>query len=163
MTDKNGVEPKQGKLKELFKQNETARTILSDFAERQRNQQVTTLDQLLKRLDDRQISRGATIQVFRALEEIGCGEFIEGRKGHPTRFVWGDDLMTVGRAARGEAAKIESLNDEEEDHAEPKEAAGDGEHSFRLRPDYSVRVRLPNDFTEKEAQRLGDFLRTLPV
>ncbi|MGA3054263.1 MAG: hypothetical protein ABSD63_08655 [Candidatus Korobacteraceae bacterium] len=160
MAETNSTETKQYQLKELFNQKEAAKAILNDFADRQRNQQITKLDQLLKRLDD-QINRGAAIQVFRTLEEIGCGKFIEGRKGHPTRFVWDDDLITVGRAARGEAAKIESLNND--DDVEAREDRRDVEHVFRLRPDYPVRVRLPDDFNEKEAQRLGDFLRTLPV
>jgi hypothetical protein len=163
MADNTSADLKQPRLQELFQQNESAKAIFNDFADRKRNQQTTKLDQLLKRLEDQRITRAAAIQVFRTLQEIGCGQFIEGRKGHPTRFEWQDDLLTVGRVARGEPSKIESLNsDDEESHANST-APGDVEHLFRLRPDYSVRLRLPADFTDKEAQRLGDFLRTLPV
>lgn len=36
------------------------------------------------------------------------------------------------------------------------------QHRFQVRPNMSVTVTLPEDLTQKEAQRLSDFLRTLP-
>src|SRR5262245_7843218 len=114
MTDKNDLDVKSGKLQELFKENEAAKVILSHFATRQRNGPTTKLEPLMRvlseKLGEKQISNGAVIQVFRSLEEIGCGRFIVGRKGHPTRFKWSDSLITVGKAALGEASKIESLD-----------------------------------------------------
>src|SRR5690242_12856557 len=87
-------------LTDLYTENESAQAILNDFAERFRKRRVTTLDQVLNRVAG--ISRSEAIRVFRSLEDIGCGEFVEGRKGHLSRFVWTDDLTAVGRAARGE-------------------------------------------------------------
>ncbi len=35
-------------------------------------------------------------------------------------------------------------------------------HIFRLREDFSVKMRLPADLTANEAFRLADFIKTLP-
>lgn len=34
---------------------------------------------------------------------------------------------------------------------------------YPLRPDFSVQVVLPRDLTEKEAQRLCEFLKSIPL
>ena len=36
-------------------------------------------------------------------------------------------------------------------------------HSFHLRPDFQVSVRLPLDLTEREAERIAMFIRSLPM
>ena len=157
------IEEKRQKLQAFCVSEEPARLLFEDLSNRQRNQQVTKLDQILNRLEDKGITRGIAIQFFRRLEDIGCGQYVEGRKGHPSRFVWEDDLITVGRVARGEAGQIESLNSEEEEAANEARQARDFEHIFRLRGDFVVRLRLPSDLTDKEAQRLGGFLKTLSM
>jgi hypothetical protein len=35
-------------------------------------------------------------------------------------------------------------------------------HRFHLRPDFEVKLELPDDLTEREAHRLATFLRSLP-
>jgi hypothetical protein len=37
-----------------------------------------------------QADRGEVIRFFRVLESAGCGEYVEGRHGHPSRFEWSD-------------------------------------------------------------------------
>jgi hypothetical protein len=36
-------------------------------------------------------------------------------------------------------------------------------HSFRLRPDAEIALKLPENLTEKEADRLATFIKTLPT
>lgn len=151
---------KSKSLSNLYAENESAQAILNDFAERFRKRRVTTLDQILNRVAG--ISRSEAIRVFRSLEDIGCGEFVEGRKGHPSRFVWTDDLTAVGRAARGEVPSVAPLEDEEEEEGSDKKNVFEREHPLELRDNYIARVRVPADLTEREAERLATFIRSLP-
>jgi hypothetical protein len=153
-------------LKSLYSSAEVAKAVLDDFAIRQRNQRKTKLDQLLFRLASSGVSRSEVIRVFRKLEELGYGEFVEGRRGHPSRFEWLFDLVTVGRAAAGSSQVIEEVRTsaEEEDEADalPVMPPGSLSHKFQLRPDWQVDLILPIDFTTREALRLSDFIKTLP-
>jgi hypothetical protein len=147
-------------LRNLYTENESAQAILNDFAKRFRKRHLTTLDQVLNRVAG--VSRSEAIRVFRSLEDIGCGEFIEGRKGHPSRFAWTDDLTAVGRAARGEVPTVSPLADEEEEDDNDKKSVFEREHPLELRDNYIARVRVPADLTEREAERLATFVRSLP-
>jgi hypothetical protein len=160
MSGQNGDEDKSRRLRELYQESESARAVLNDFAERRRRQHVTKLDQLLNRVAG--VTRSEAIRVFRTLEEIGCGEFIEGRKGHPSRFSWADDLTDVGRAARGEVPSVATLDEDEEDDNRNGKNAFEREHPFELRDNYIARVRVPADLNEREAERLAMFVRSLP-
>jgi len=153
------TDDKSKRLSDLYADSESAKVILNDFAERFRKRRVTTLDQILNRAAG--VSRPEAIRVLRSLEDIGCGEFIEGRKGHPSRFAWTDDLTAVGRAARGEVTSVSPLEDEEEDDTDKKNLF-EREHPLELRDDYIARVRVPADLTEREAERLATFIRSLP-
>jgi len=46
------------------------------------------------------------------LEELGCCEFIVGRKGHPSRAKWTYILIGLGEAARGDTNKLEEIDPE---------------------------------------------------
>jgi hypothetical protein len=126
MRIKNGEDDKSKRLSALYSENENAKSILNDFADRFRKRNVTTLDQVLNRVAG--VSRSEAIRVFRSLEDIGCGEFIEGRKGHPSRFAWTDDLTAVGRAARGEVPSVVPLENEEEEDNDDKKSVFEREH-----------------------------------
>lgn len=108
------------------------------------------------------IARAEAIRIFRSLEAIDCGEFIEGRKGHPSRFAWTDDLTVVGRVARGEVSSVTPLEEEEEEEEDDSKNVFDREHPLELRDNYIARVRVPADLTEREAERLATFIRSLP-
>lgn len=159
MHSSDGSNDKSNRLRELYNENEAAKAILNDFAERLRKQSITKLDQLLNRVP---VARSDAIKVFRSLQSIGCGEFIEGRKGHPSRFSWTDDLTAVGRAARGEVPSVAPLEEEEEDSGSDKKSVFEREHPLELRDNYIARVRVPADLTEREAERLATFIRSLP-
>ncbi len=40
--------------------------------------------------------------------------------------------------------------------------AGTIGHRFVLRPDFQVQLELPQDLNQREANRLAEFIRTLP-
>jgi hypothetical protein len=147
-------------LQTFYNESAQAKTMLDHFASRERNRGVTTIDRLLSNLseDGGALSRGDVIKVLQRLEKLGCGHFIAGRKGHPSRFEWSVGLVDVGRVAAGEAVKIEPAPVNE-----AEEPADDLlEHHFRLRKELDVPLRLPADLTTAEAARLAAFIQTLP-
>jgi hypothetical protein len=77
----------------------------------------------------------------------------------------------LGKAAKGDTSQLDEINDEFDDDTprdkalEDRVSKGFGseiEHRFKLRPDLTVRLSLPGDLTRKEAERLADFVHTLP-
>lgn len=150
----------QKDLQSLYNDSTEAKAILDHFASRERNWSETTIDRLRSNLaqDGNKISRGAVIRVFRRLDELECGHFVPGRKGHPSRFKWSVGLAAVGQAAAGEPVKIEAASAKE--LSEPTDDLL--EHRFRLRKELDVPLRLPADLTAAEAGRLAAFIQTLP-
>ena len=148
-------------LQQVYGQSNAAKAMLDHFASRERNRRTTTIERLLSNLanDGTKLSRGDVIKVLQWLEKLGCGHFIAGRKGHPSRFEWSVGLVDVGRAAAGEVIEIEPAPAEEL----AEEPADDLlEHHFRLRKDLDVPLRLPADLSATEAARLAAFVQTLP-
>ncbi len=149
------------KLKELYKKTPQARAVLDHLASRERNRSTTTVGRIQANVDPsgNSISRGDVIEVFRALEDAGCGAFKAGRKGWESRFEWTAQMVAVGQAASGEPVKVEEVT---KDEAGDEEAEITLRHSYHLRPDVSVTFELPRDLTPIEAERLAQFLRSLP-
>lgn len=157
---KTTLPPELAKLREVYGSGEAARAILDDFAQRTNNQRVTRVEQVLSRLRSANVQRGEVIALFRHLEELEHGTFVEGRKGHPSRFVWASSLIDVGKAAQGDAAAISPVSisasaDEESDEIRS--------YVFPLRSGTDAGLELPADLTLKEAERLCAFLRSLAV
>jgi regulator of replication initiation timing len=97
------------KLKELYASDTAAQCFLDHAASRQRNQSETTVDRALQilRNDGHHVTRQKFISVLQSLEECGCGRFVTGRRGWPSRFVWSTAMISVGRAATGEQEDVE--------------------------------------------------------
>jgi hypothetical protein len=71
------------------------------------------------------ISRGDAVALARKLEEAGCGEFVVGRRGSKSRFVWAYSCIAIGQVASGEASTLEKPdNPEPEDVDEEEETGG---------------------------------------
>ncbi len=143
-------------LRELYTENIYAKAILDDFASRTNRQTTTGVDQIMARLRTTELPKWAVVKLFRELGELNYGRFVVGRRGGESRFVWSANPIEVGKAAQGEDLAITSL---------PEPETADVEmvmHQFNLRPGMPVKLELPADFTEKEADRLSQFLRALP-
>jgi hypothetical protein len=157
-------------LKALYSSDQAAKAVLDEFASRQRNQQTTKLEQLLFRLGNSGVgvAKADVIGVLRKLDEYGCGDFRTGRKGHPTRFEWKYDLVSVAKAAAGGAQKVEEIQPAtDQDNGDDEVAVktvpeGAIHHTFQLRPDWQVELDLPGDLSVREAGRLSEFVKTLP-
>jgi len=146
-------------IKDLYKRNATARDFLDHAAQRERDRTDTTVDRTITILADagRKISRGDAIELFRRLEELGCGQFVIGRRGAPSRFVWAVGIVSVGKAAAGESQVVEVIPET------PIQTRETINHTYHLRPDRQIMLELPIDLTSREAERLAAFIRTLPM
>ncbi len=84
--------------------NPVAKTIIDDFAKRQRLRRETTLDRYERHLADTygQIDHNQLVETFQTMENLGLGSLISGRGGKPSRFIWKYSLRDVARAAKGE-------------------------------------------------------------
>jgi hypothetical protein len=153
------------RLRTLYAKSAIAKALLDHFAERQNSASETTVDTMEGTLTRAgvQASRGAIVGVFRDLEAAGAGEFIVGRKKHPSRFHWTGESVAVGKRARSKLS-ISS------DHSPPVQVRsvssdvprGLVQHLFLLRVGMTVSFALPADLTPVEAARLADFIKTLP-
>jgi len=150
-------------LRALYREDEVATNAFEHFAGRQRSQKETKVDRLEALLSQKgfNVQRRDLVAFFRSLEAMGCGKFITGRLGHPSRFRWDVEMIGVSLAAKGEEQPIESMpflaRDEEDD-----DVPGSLAHQFVLRRDFTVRFSVPADITGNEAGRLADFIKTLP-
>jgi len=106
------------------------------------------------------VSRGQVIDAFRRLEDLAAGQFVAGRRGWPSRFVWSVGMVSVGKTAAGEAEEIEQLPEEQVEEETGRELLA---HTFHLRTDLQVTFELPPDLTPNEADRLASFIKTLPI
>jgi len=102
-------------LRQLYKDNPVARAFFNHAARRERDQSETKVDRILVRLraDGHNFRRREIIDLFRKMQDQGLGQFVEGRHGWPSRFVWSTGLTSVGLAAIGEPQTIEHISSEE--------------------------------------------------
>ena len=148
-------------LRELYNENDNAQAVLDHFASRERNLGTTSVDRILTNLrnEGKDLSRRDLISVFRELEKCGCGSFVAGRKGRASRFEWRVQMVAVGQAAAGETEHVDEVSEEEAGDEDTENLI---KHTYRLRPDVTIAVELPTDFTPQEATRMARFIETLP-
>ncbi len=102
-------------LRQLYKQSGVAKAFFDNAARRERDQSETKVDRtlVLLRTEGHEFRRREVIDLFRKLQEQGCGQFVEGRRGWPSRFVWSTGIRSVARAASGEPQVIEHISSED--------------------------------------------------
>ena len=103
-------------LRQLYRESPVAKAFFDHAARRERDLSVTKVSRILSRLkeDGHEFRRRDIIELFRKMEQQGLGQFVEGRHGWPSRFVWSTGLTSVGRAAAGEPQVIEYISGEED-------------------------------------------------
>lgn len=92
----------------LYDQNPHAKQLFDWTASLQRDATATTIDRISQVLE---ISRKAAVSLAQQLDDAGCGEFIVGRRGSPSRFEWAYSRVSLGQVAAGEAEEIEEVSD----------------------------------------------------
>ncbi len=163
--DDTGNAVDSNRLRLLYDNDDAARALLEHFANRKNDSRLTTVENL-QRVGTRtgiELSRQQVISVLQSLESAGCGDFIVGRRGKSSRFIWKVSTAAVGDLARGAQVHRSELS-------RPTESVFSGEegdivvHQYHLRPGLKpVRLELPIDLTVTEAARLAMFITTLPL
>ena len=160
------------RLRQLYTRQRSARLLLN-YAARQSNaprdaqMTVDSIHGILKCEEKPSVSRRELVQTLRAFAQAGCGRFVAGRHGQPSRFVWGHSLAWVGGAVLGGTGNSDgakgAASNMNNPVSEPKATdASMFSHPFRLRPALVISVQLPNNLTAYEADRLARFIQTLP-
>src|SRR5438034_8550195 len=92
------------KLKAAYAHDPVVRSVCDHMAAREKNQHETKLHRMVKHLanDGHDLKRSELIAAFRSLEGAGCGQYVEGRHGWPSRFVWEVKSLHVSAAAKGQ-------------------------------------------------------------
>jgi hypothetical protein len=154
-------------LRDLYQSNDAAHRLLERFARRKNDAKFTTA---ARAADLAGASHTEIIALFRKLDEFGAGKFKVGRHGSASRMEWLFSVRSLGAAAQGVTGQPEAIDptqveDSEAEAENERSEAGSGEwitHTFQLRPDQRVTIKLPVNLTAKEAERLASFIRQVP-
>lgn len=168
MTEDRNVLPSQ--ITRLHDQNEVARRIIDSFIHSVSGEgpdhgaltTATTTDQALEVSGLQGHQRVKITEIFKKLEEIGCGRFVPGRRTHPSRFVWEVKPLAVAQALKeGQETTMEptELPSTEAQTAE-QAASRIITYKFPMRGDF-LEVRLPFNLKRNEAERLAQFIESL--
>jgi hypothetical protein len=117
------------KIQTLYKNNNAARRFLDGAARRLRDASANSIDLISRSLS---ISRGEAVSLAKALEGTGAGQFVVGRRGSKSRFVWAYSCISLGRIAAGEEAELEAPTDPEPEENEDEVASEPGVTLGRL-------------------------------
>lgn len=149
------------RLQSVYMENDAVRAVCDNLAGRTYNQNETTLRRMLHHLEREgwdDIDKSDVIGAFRQLEDAGCGRYVEGRHGWPSRFVWEVKSSMVANAAKGvtpsDAVEVQSSDPEDYENEMI-------EHTYVLRPDLTITLELPENLTCSEANRLSSFVGSL--
>lgn len=170
MPNSNNNGKKLEAVRKLYARRPVAKAAFDHFSICQRNRRETSVNRLLSVLWNHgvDVSYRDVRDFLQELARLHCGVYIIGRRGQPSRLEWTDKLVSLGQAAAGQRAEIETLTEEEaaveteeEPHANGEVMPDDMKLSYPLRRDRHVEIVVPKDITSTEAQRLGDFIKTL--
>lgn len=152
------------KLRDLYNNNKVVSQLCNDMATRERNQSETKLSRMIARLEKAGtlVQKSEVIAAFKGLEDCGCGQYVVGRHGRSSRFVWAFSSLETCQAAQGKRESVEPLP-ETDDDIETDAELDAVTHCLRLRDDFSLELELPEDLTQREAERLCLFVSALPL
>ena len=152
------------KLRDAYQSEPAVAAVCDEMASRKRNQGETKLRRILARLEGNGsgLRKHEAIAAFRTLEECGCGQYIAGRHGHPSRFAWAVSSLDACEAAQGKSNTVDPLPETDEDEGLEAELEA-VTHYLRLRDDFEIELELPDDLTQREAERICYFVNALSL
>jgi hypothetical protein len=131
-------------IQALYVADRSARALLDYLAERSTDIPTSLLEKMVAGVKG--VTKPELVRVLKSLELLGCGRFIVGRKGNPSRFAWHVGRRELGQVAAGKT---------------PSKLSETFEYKFHLRQGLLVTLRLPTDLSATEAERLTTFIRAL--
>lgn len=151
------------------------------LAQREPGRAELSLERLEAELGD--ASRYEIVASLKELEKAGSGQFVVGRKGQRSRFVWAREKAPTApraeknaargsrrspiHAARSAADAAPALPGKPSPKGSTRAALVPAasrtlRHSFHLRPGLLVSIELPEDVTATEVARFCSFLQAIP-
>lgn len=113
----------RSKLQELFKQAGGRREFFNMLATYSRQRRELSAE---RAADNAGLAYETVITIFKELQAIEIGRFVQGRRGKKTRLVLNFTPSSVGEAAQGRDTKLEPFGNAEEEE-EIAEEIGAGE------------------------------------
>jgi Protein of unknown function DUF262 len=122
-------------LREFYRDSSVARAFLDLAASRERDQAETKVERamVLMKAAGHDYPRQAVVDMFRRLAACECGDFVVGRRGWPSRFIWSKGLRSVGRAAAGSDSPIAQISPDDEES--PAHSVAPGLERIETEPD----------------------------
>lgn len=147
----NSASPNIDMLREFYAQNPAAKAFFEHASRRERDQSETKVDRILilLRAEGHEFRRKEILDLFRRLQLLGLGQFVEGRRGWPSRFVWSTGMRSVGQAAIGDPQAITHISTEDNAF---DESGGDTDESHDLASDANP---TPDDSEGEEVGEIG--------
>lgn len=154
------------KLTALYSSDANAKLFLDRMAVRSKNPRggETRTDQVQHEIfmaGGGNVSQAEARKVLKQLADIGCGNYCVGRHRARTRLIWAVSAISAGQVAVGAAATVTvRIEDATEDSGVNDQQV---KHRYQLRSANPVFLELPVDLTQREAERLAQFITTLPL
>lgn len=90
-------------VRALYRSDQLAQRFFDWSASCERDATETSIERIASKV---KVPRADAVALARRLEETNCGEFVVGRRGQPSRFVWFYSRIKLGQAAAGELSEI---------------------------------------------------------
>ena len=102
------------------------------------------------------------VKLLKGFDSMGFGNFIVGRKGNDSRITWDFHPQSIGSVANRKSSTLYGVPSSLDSYDGGMEDEGLNEHSFLLRPELTIEIVLPHDFSKSDADRLSRWLQTIP-
>ena len=155
-------------LRGLYQSDQNARHLFDHFSRRQNKATQTSAENVETATG---AFRGDAVDLLKRLADMGLGTYYIGRRGSPTRIEWDYDIREIAKAAQGgvrsltpEIVRVVNGEEYSPEVDEPDQTLKQGaiRHVYQLRADFQIVVELPSDLTEREADRIGKWVGSLP-
>lgn len=153
------------KIREIAGESEVHTRFFEWLAGRQKHSAETSVDYGMRIV--RGASRADIIKMYRALDEVGLGRFLIGRRGGESRMLWYVNLADLGQVYEGSLDELDLLAefDDEEEKEEfdyPSQNLDQPmEWKFPVRRGVFVTVTLSGSYTEEDSKAMADHVMTI--
>jgi DNA-binding MarR family transcriptional regulator len=99
----------RGHIQDLYADDANAQSLFDWVASRKNDTAETTIRRICEKTG---MARSDAVRLVKTLSDMGCGEFIVGRKGAESRIRWRFSIISLGKAAQGEGVELDEVDPE---------------------------------------------------
>lgn len=96
-------------VRSLYASDQNAKALFDHSAAREKDASSTSIDRIAHVVG---ISRPEALALAKSLEHARCGQFVVGRRGWKSRFIWAYSCISLGKAASGQDSILQEPSDE---------------------------------------------------